>query len=251
VIESYIGANADVAGTHNLTLQSGTEGSTMYLDNTVGKSIIDGFDNVNMDGLYVSSETPYAYNATAKQFKGVQFSGVILQKATITSTPHYSLWVGNTQLNDENKDDVFPNDQSLAGKVSFDNSSNTLSLQNVNLEYNVFSALNNLTIDVSGNCKVGSGDSATAVRNVHSSSTLTLKSTGTGNQLSFNNDRPIRDFSSITLTGLYWDDDYTYGPVTFEDWDGEKQTYVELVGMHLLKSDGSEAAGAIATSAIP
>ena len=46
VIESYIGANADVAGTHNLTLQSGTEGSTMYLDNTVGKSIIDGFDTI-------------------------------------------------------------------------------------------------------------------------------------------------------------------------------------------------------------
>lgn len=252
IIESYIGANTAVAGSHNLTLQSGSEGSTMYLANTVGKSIIDGFDNISMDGLYVSSnDTPFAYDETAKQFKGVQISGVILQTATITSIPHYSLWVGNTQLNDENKDDVFPNDQSLAGKVSFDNSSKTLSLQNVDLPYNVFSALNNLTIDVSGNCKVGSGDSATAVRNVHSSSTLTLKSTGTGNQLSFSNDRPIRDFSSITLTGLYWDDDYTYGPVTFEDWDGEKQAVVELVGMHLLKSDGSEAAGAIATSAIP
>ena len=252
IIESYIGANAAVAGSHNLTLQSGSAGSTMYLDNTVGTSIIDGFDNISMDGLYVSSnDTPFAYDETAKQFKGVQISGVILQTATITSIPHYSLWVGNTQLNDENKDDVFPNDQSLAGKVSFDNSSNTLSLQNVDLPYNVFSALNNLTIDVSGNCKVGSGDSATAVRNVHSSSTLTLKSTGTGNQLSFNNDRPIRDFSSITLTGLYWDDDYTYGPDTFEDWDSEKQENVELVGMHLLKNDGSEAAGAIATSAIP
>lgn len=252
IIESYIGANTAVAGSHNLTLQSGSEGSTMYLANTVEKSIIDGFDNISMDGLYVSSnDTPFAYDETAKQFKGVQISGVILQTATITSIPHYSLWVGNTQLNDENKDDVFPNDQSLAGKVSFDNSSKTLSLQNVDLPYNVFSALNNLTIDVSGNCKVGSGDSATAVRNVHSSSTLTLKSTGTGNQLSFSNNRPIRDFSSITLTGLYWDDDYTYGPVTFEDWDGEKQAVVELVGMHLLKSDGSEAAGAIATSAIP
>lgn len=252
IIESYIGANTAVAGSHNLTLQSGSEGSTMYLANTVGKSIIDGFDNISMDGLYVSSnDTPFAYDETAKQFKGVQISGVILQTATITSIPHYSLWVGNTQLNVENKDDVFPNDQSLAGKVSFDNSSKILSLQNVDLPYNVFSALNNLTIDVSGNCKVGSGDSATAVRNVHSSSTLTLKSTGTGNQLSFSNNRPIRDFSSITLTGLYWDDDYTYGPVTFEDWDGEKQAVVELVGMHLLKSDGSEAAGAIATSAIP
>ena len=252
VIESYIGANADVAGTHNLTLQSGTEGSTMYLHNTVGKSIIDGFDNVSMDGLYVSSETPYAYNATAKQFKGVQFSGVILQNATITSTPHYSLWVGYTQLSDENKTDLFPNDQSLAGKVSFDNTSNTLSLQNADLTYyNVFSVLSDLTIDVSGYCSVGAGDSATAVRNVHPSGVLTLKSTGSGNQLTFNNNRPIRDFSSLTLTGLYWDGDYTYGPATIEDWDAEKQESVQLVGKHLLKKDGSEAAGAIAFSDLP
>ncbi|WP_143096845.1 hypothetical protein [Prevotella sp. tf2-5] len=252
MIESYIGANADVAGTHNLTLQSGTEGSTMYLDNTVGKSIIDGFDNVSMDGLYVSSETPYAYNATAKQFKGVQFSGVILQNATITSTPHYSLWVGYTQLSDENKTDLFPNDQSLAGKVSFDNTSNTLSLQNADLTYyNVFSVLSDLTIDVSGYCSVGAGDSATAVRNVHPSGVLTLKSTGSGNQLTFNNNRPIRDFSSLTLTGLYWDGDYTYGPATIEDWDAEKQESVQLVGKHLLKKDGSEAAGAIAFSDLP
>ena len=252
VIESYIGANADVAGTHNLTLQSGTEGSTMYLDNTVGKSIIDGFDNVSMDGLYVSSETPYAYNATAKQFKGVQFSGVILQNATITSTPHYSLWVGYTQLSDENKTDLFPNDQSLAGKVSFDNTSNTLSLQNADLTYyNVFSVLSDLTIDVSGYCSVGAGDSATAVRNVHPSGVLTLKSTGSGNQLTFNNNRPIRDFSSLTLTGLYWDGDYTYGPATIEEWDAEKQESVQLVGKHLLKKDGSEAAGAIAFSDLP
>ena len=41
-IESYIGANSEVAGTHNLTLKSGSEGSTMYLDNTIGNSIIDG-----------------------------------------------------------------------------------------------------------------------------------------------------------------------------------------------------------------
>lgn len=252
MIESYIGANADVAGTHNLTLQSGTEGSTMYLDNTVGKSIIDGFDNVSMDGLYVSSETPYAYNATAKQFKGVQFSGVILQNATITSTPHYSLWVGYTQLSDENKTDLFPNDQSLAGKVSFDNTSNTLSLQNADLTYyNVFSVLSDLTIDVSGYCSVGAGDSATAVRNVHPSGVLTLKSTGSGNQLTFNNNRPIRDFSSLTLTGLYWDGDYTYGPATIEEWDAEKQESVQLVGKHLLKKDGSEAAGAIAFSDLP
>ena len=252
MIESYIGANADVAGTHNLTLQSGTEGSTMYLDNTVGKSIIDGFDNVSMDGLYVSSETPYAYNATAKQFKGVQLSGVILQKATITSTPHYSLWVGYTQLSDENKTDLFPNDQSLAGKVSFDNTSNTLSLQNADLTYyNVFSVLSDLTIDVSGYCSVGAGDSATAVRNVHPSGVLTLKSTGSGNQLTFNNNRPIRDFSSLTLTGLYWDGDYTYGPATIEEWDAEKQESVQLVGKHLLKKDGSEAAGAIAFSDLP
>ena len=135
-IESYIGANSD-AGTHNLTLQSGSEGSTMYLDNTIGKSIIDGFDNLSLDGLYVSSESPFTYNATAKQYRSVQYSGIVIQEATITTVPHYALWVGYVQVSDDNKSDLFPNDQSLAGKVSFNSTNNTLSLQDVNLEYNV------------------------------------------------------------------------------------------------------------------
>lgn len=244
-IESYIGANSEVAGTHNLTLQSGSEGSTMYLDNTIGKSIIDGFDNLSLDGLYVSSESPLAYNATAKQYRSVQFSGIVIQEATITTVPHYALWVGYVQVSDENKSDLFPNDQSLAGKVSFNSTNNTLSLQDVNLEYNVLNHLSNLTISVSGDCKIGSGDSATAVRNTYPNGTLTLKSTGDGNQLAFNNSRSVRDFSSIELTGLNWDDNYSYESAIVT----EQQ--VEYVGMHLLKSDGTEAAKAVATTGTP
>ena len=243
-IESYIGAS-EVAGTHNLTLQSGSEGSTMYLDNTIGKSIIDGFDNLSLDGLYVSSGSPFAYNATAKQYRSVQYSGSVIQKATITTVPHYALWVGYVQVSDDNKSDLFPNDQSLGGKVSFNSTNNTLSLQDVNLDYNVLNHLSNLTISVSGDCKIGSGDSATAVRNTYPNGTLTLKSTGDGNQLAFNNSRSVRDFSSIELTGLNWDDNYSYESAIFT----EQQ--VEYVGMHLLKSDGTEAAKAVATTGTP
>ena len=253
-IESYIGANSEVAGTHNLTLKSGSEGSTMYLDNTIGKSIIDGFDNLSLDGLYVSSGSPFAYNATAKQYRSVQYSGIVIQKATITTVPHYALWVGYVQVSDENKSDLFPNDPndpSLAGKVSFNSTNNTLSLQDVNLDYNVLNHLSNLTISVSGDCKIGSGDSATAVRNTYPNGTLTLKSTGDGNQLAFNNSRSVRDFSSIELTGLNWDDNYSYESATVTAWDSEKQQEVEYVGMHLLKSDGTEAAKAVATTGTP
>ena len=244
-IESYIGANSEAAGTHNLTLKSGSEGSTMYLDNTIGKSIIDGFDNLSLDGLYVSSESPFAYNATAKQYRSVQYSGIVVQEATITTVPHYALWVGYVQVSDDNKSDLFPNDQSLAGKVSFSSTNNTLSLQDVNLKHDVLNHLSNLTISVSGDCKIGSGDSATAVRNTYPNGTLTLKSTGDGNQLAFNNSRSVRDFSSIELTGLNWDDNYSYESVIFT----EQQ--VEYVGMHLLKSDGTEAAKAVATTGTP
>ena len=250
-IESYIGANSEVAGTHNLTLQSGSEGSTMYLDNTIGKSIIDGFDNLSLDGLYVSSESPLAYNATAKQYRSVQYSGIVIQEATITTVPHYALWVGYVQVSDENKSDLFPNDQSLAGKVSFNSTNNTLSLQDVNLKHDVLNHLSNLTISVSGDCKIGSGDSATAVRNTYPNGTLTLKSTGDGNQLAFNNSRSVRDFSSIELTGLNWDDNYSYESAIVTAWDSEKQQQVEHVGMHLLKSDGTEAAKAVATTGTP
>lgn len=250
-IESYIGANSEVAGTHNLTLKSGSEGSTMYLDNTIGKSIIDGFDNLSLDGLYVSSESPFAYNATAKQYRSVQYSGIVVQEATITTVPHYALWVGYVQVSDDNKSDLFPNDQSLAGKVSFNSTNNTLSLQDVNLKHDVLNHLSNLTISVSGDCKIGSGDSATAVRNTYPNGTLTLKSTGDGNQLAFNNSRSVRDFSSIELTGLNWDDNYSYESATVTAWDSEKQQEVEYVGMHLLKSDGTEAAKAVATTGTP
>ena len=250
-IGSYIGANSQVAGTHNLTLQSGSEGSTMSLDNTIGNSIIDGFDNLSLDGLYVSSGSPFAYNATAKQYRSVQYSGIVIQKATITTVPHYALWVGSVQVSDDNKSDLFPNDQSLAGKVSFNSTNNTLSLQDVNLEYNVLNHLSNLAISVSGDCKIGYGDSATAVRNTYPNGTLTLKSTGDGNQLVFNNSRSVRDFSSIELTGLNWDDNYSYESATVTAWDSEKQQEVEYVGMHLLKSDGTEAAKAVATTGTP
>lgn len=250
-IESYIGANSQVAGTHNLTLQSGSEGSTMYLDNTIGNSIIDGFDNLSLDGLYVSSGSPFAYNATAKQYRSVQYSGIVIQKATITTVPHYALWVGSVQVSDDNKSDLFPNDQSLAGKVSFNSTNNTLSLQDVNLKHDVLNHLSNLAISVSGDCKIGSGDSATAVRNTYPNGTLTLKSTGDGNQLTFNNSRSVRDFSSIELTGLNWDDNYSYESATVTAWDSEKQQEVEYVGMHLLKSDGTEAAKAVATTGTP
>ena len=250
-IESYIGANSQVAGTHNLTLQSGSEGSTMYLDNTIGKSIIDGFDNLSLDGLYVSSESPLAYNATAKQYRSVQYSGIVVQEATITTVPHYALWVGYVQVSDDNKSDLFPNDQSLAGKVSFNSTNNTLSLQDVNLKHDVLNHLSNLAISVSGDCKIGSGDSATAVRNTYPNGTLTLKSTGDGNQLAFNNSRSVRDFSSIELTGLNWDDNYSYESAIVTEWDSEKQQQVEHVGMHLLKNDGTEAAKAVATTGTP
>ena len=249
-IESYIGAS-EVAGTHNLTLQSGSEGSTMYLKNTIGKSIIDGFDNLSLDGLYVSSESPLAYNATAKQYRSVQYSGIVIQEATITTVPHYALWVGSVQVSDDNKSDLFPNDQSLGGKVSFNSTNNTLSLQDVNLKHDVLNHLSNLTISVSGDCKIGNGDSATAVRNTYPNGTLTLKSTGDGNQLAFNNSRSVRDFSSIELTGLNWDDNYSYESATVTAWDSEKQQEVEYVGMHLLKSDGTEAAKAVATTGTP
>ena len=250
-IESYIGANSQVAGTHNLTLQSGSEGSTMYLDNSIGNSIIDGFDNLSLDGLYVSSGSPFAYNATAKQYRSVQYSGIVIQKATITTVPHYALWVGSVQVSDDNKSDLFPNDQSLGGKVSFNSTNNTLSLQDVNLKHDVLNHLSNLTISVSGDCKIGNGDSATAVRNTYPNGTLTLKSTGDGNQLAFNNSRSVRDFSSIELTGLNWDDNYSYESATVTAWDSEKQQEVEYVGMHLLKSDGTEAAKAVATTGTP
>lgn len=250
-IQSYIGANTAVAGTHNLTLQRGTAGSTLNLDNSVGMSFIDGFDNVNMVDLYISSWLPYIFDSSKKQYVQAHLSkGDILQTATITSVPHYSLWIGGTQLTDANMADVFSGDDTLSGKVSFDSSTNTLSLNGAALEYNVFSNLSSLTINVSGECSIGGGDSATAVRTAVPS-TLTLKSTGTGNRLAFNNARCIRDFSSVTLSGLYWDDNYTYGDGPVDYWDSDAQQVIHTTGKQLLDASGAEAGKAVASSDLP
>lgn len=250
-IQSYIGANTAVAGTHNLTLQRGTAGSTLNLDNSVGMSFIDGFDNVNMEGLYISSWLPYIFDSSKKQYVQAHLpEGYILQTATITSVPHYSLWIGGTQLTDANETDVFSSDDTLSGKVSFDSSTNTLSLNGAEMEYNVFSNLSSLTINVSGKCSIGGGDSATAVRTAVSSA-LTLKSTGTGNRLAFNNARCIRDFSSVTLSGLYWDDNYTYGDGPVDYWDSDAQQVIHTTGKQLLDASGAEAGKAVASSDLP
>lgn len=248
--DSYIGANTAVAGTHSLTLQSGTEGSSISLDNTVGKSFIDGFDNISMDGLYISSEYPWAYDSAAKKYVQAHLpKGYILQEATITSVPHYSLWIGGTQLTDANMADVFSGHNTLDGKVSFESSTNTLSLNGAALGYSVFSNLSSLTINVSGECSIGGGDSATAVRTAVPS-TLTLKSTGTGNRLAFNNARCIRDFSSVTLSGLYWDDNYTYGEGPVVYWDSDAQQEIQTTGKQLLDASGEEVGYAVASSEI-
>lgn len=250
-IYSSIRANTSVAGTHNLTLQMGTAGSTIYLKNTVGLPFIGGFDNVSMDGLYISSDNPFIYDSTEKGYVQAHLpEGYILQEATITSVPHYSLWIGGTQLTYENKADVFSDHNTLDGKVSFDSNTNTLSLNGAALGYNVFSNLSSLTINVSGECSIGGGDSATAVRTAVPS-TLTLKSTGTGNKLTFNNARCIRDFSSVTLSGLYWDDNYTYKEATtpqYNSYSGEQEG--EHTGKQLVNSTGNEAGYAVASSEI-
>lgn len=250
-IKSYIGANTAVAGTHNLTLQMGTAGSTIYLKNTVvGRAFIDGFDNISMDELYISSEYPWAYDSAAKKYVQAHLpKGYILQEATITSVPHYSLWIGGTQLTDANKTDVFSSDNTLSGKVSFESSTNTLSLNGAEMEYNVFSNLSSLIINVSGECSIGGGDSATAVRTAVPS-TLTLKSTVAGNKLTFNNARCIRDFSSVTLSGLCWDDNYTYGDGPVDYWDSDAQQVIHTTGKQLLDASGAEAGKAVASSEI-
>lgn len=250
-IYSSIRANTSVAGAHNLTLQMGTAGSTIYLKNTVGLPFIGGFDNISMDGLYISSDNPYIYDSTEKGYVQAHLpKGYILQEATITSAPHYSLWIGGTQLTAENNADVFSDHNTLNGKVSFDSSTNTLSLNGAEMEYNVFSNLSSLIINVSGECSIGGGDSATAVRTAVSSA-LTLKSTGTGNRLAFNNARCIRDFSSVTLSGLYWDDNYTYKEATTPQYNSDSgEQEGEHTGKQLVNSTGNEVGNVVASSEI-
>lgn len=108
-------------------------GAELTLANSNG--VILGFDNVTFENgtiLKSPSPSPSAWNAT-------------ITSATLTGPQSYDIWIDNTPISEVNANDVLGD-----GKVSYDEQSNTLTLDGAELTSPIFVGKESLTIDLKG-----------------------------------------------------------------------------------------------------
>lgn len=163
-------------------------------------SAITGFANVTMGtGAYLQTNIPTKYDTNGKNFREQVSSANIVNELTITSTPCYPLWVGNSQ---------FTSTSTPAG-FSFTASDNKLTISNADQQNPIISGLANLTIALDGNSKITRDDSTTIIRSINPEAALTFQA-GTGdcslylkNSATFTPPSPlIKNFASISYSGL-------------------------------------------------
>lgn len=150
----------------------------------------------------------------------------------------YSLWIQGNAVTDNNKANILGGETST---VSYDPETNVLTLDNATITgatYTkgcILSGRSELIISINGANTIESEDTCTAIIAVGTGEqALTIVKGSDDCSLSFNVSRSIRSFSSLTLTGLDWNDSYTY------EWDTTLQGFE--YGYRLMQSEGVEAA---------
>ena len=157
-----------------------------------------------------------------------------------TAGSSYNLWIGGTQVTDANKsslhihnnslgsasgaDSVLITNSTVGGSLTFDSDNKVLILKNVNLQREIRSGLDNLTIRFEGTNKINSDSQVdsppynvhvnaistydpTNVNNPHPSATLTVEKSGDGTlELDGKgNNSAVISFTSVSYgSGCYW-----------------------------------------------
>lgn len=208
-----------------LTLQHGDDTAADLTYNPTSGGAASGFTSVVYDGMYL---TPAVYNANYQLIEGnrrdVKYSPSrqrfeesewsSLSTVKFTSAKNYELWLGGTKVTDANKNDILEDDVPTA---SFNPSNNTLTLNGMTLtstwiyDSGIISRLPNLKIVVNGENIITCNDSCTAIRaDMEGAQTLTIENGDNDGSLTFTASHSIRDFNSLTLTGLHWVDGNNY-----------------------------------------
>lgn len=208
-----------------LTLQHGDDTAADLTYNPTSGGAASGFTSVVYDGMYL---TPAVYNAnyqltegnrrdvkyspSRQRFEESEWSS--LSTVKFTSAKNYELWLGGTKVTDANKNDILEDDEPTA---SFNPSNNTLTLNGMTLtstwiyDSGIISRLPNLKIVVNGENIITCNDSCTAIRaDMEGAQTLTIENGDNDGSLTFTASHAIRDFNSLTLTGLHWVDGNNY-----------------------------------------
>lgn len=146
--------------------------------------------------------------------KGRCFKAVIALLFAPLASWAQNLTVGGVPVTNDNASEIIGD--YVDGTVSFDVSTNTLTLNNATITGNtgtngsIASGLGELTIVVIGENKLCSTDTASAIRAVADNAKLTIKKGADNSKLVFETQRAIRDFKTVSFDGLFWNGAYTY-----------------------------------------
>ena len=195
-----------------LVLKGGNGVCSLDLCDEYTHAAISGFANVTYDGAYLKTSRAAKYvTGTDAAIKDID--GNIVQKATITTKPHYPLWVKSIQVYDDNKDDILGT-QSNPATATFAPASNTLTLNGVtiyNSSYGIESGLNSLIINLNGVNRINTDNTNTTASHspIYSMETvpLTIQKASDNCELTLSSSasgepQMVKGFSSLTLTDL-------------------------------------------------
>ena len=150
------------------------------------------------------------------------FALVMLMPVSMSAQTEYALWIGGTQVTSDNAQNI--TGENISGTVSYEASTKTLTLRDAVVTGNtisggcIISGLDALTIAIAGYNTITTNDSCTAIRaDAPGDQTLTIVKAEDDCSLYFDCPRVIRCFSSLTITDLFWEGEYTYGLAQFED----------------------------------
>lgn len=208
------GSITSTGGNGTLTFKNGDDNSAslQYLPSFSGGAT--GFTNVVYDGIYLTAgnSRDLKYSPTRQRYEINENSSS--SEVKLSSEKTYELWVGDIKVTEANRNNIL---SAVTATASFNPETSTLTLNGVSLtntsisDAGIISRLDELTISVSGSNTITIVDSCTAIRaDREGAQTLTIVKGGDDCSLSINGGRAIRDFSSLVVTGLYWDGIYTY-----------------------------------------
>ena len=161
-------------------------------------------------------------------------TAMTLLPQSVWGQTEYGLTVGGVVVTSENAESI--TGDYIQGSVSFDPSTNTLTLSSASVSGTtisngcIVSGLSNLNIVLMGYSYLDcSNDSCTAIRSV-AKAALTITKGEEECSLSFNGGRAIRDFNSVTLSGLVWDRTCAYQLATINNGSHTGMMLYDTVG---------------------
>lgn len=223
-------------GEATLTLQNGSDADSKLTLNYQGSE--SGFAAVVYDGLYLSAENPRALKFSPSRQRFEESAYAWASTIIFSNAKTYELWLGATKVTEANKANILGTEEPTA---TFDPDENILTLNGMTLtgtgieNDGIISRLPNLTISVNGANMITCSDSCSVIRaDMEGAQSLSIQKGSDGCSLTLNGSRVIRDFKTLTVTGLSWNDNnFTY------QYDTSLPNFNN--GYRLMKADGEEA----------